>query len=184
MNKINELLQYIEGDAIKEFVNDILVRYREEFLTAPSSHAFHHAYKGGNYLHTKAVTELTLAGCKLYNVNRDIAVAGGILHDIGKCLCYAMSGDEVKQLVADPLHGHFILGNNILKEAYEINPVIGEVVFDRIQNIVLSHHGEISKGFGSIVDPIYLESVLVHHADTMDAFVTQVDEREKTLFVL
>jgi len=42
----------------------------------------------------------------------------------------------------------------------------------------------VSKGFGSIVDPIYLESVLVHHADMMDAFMSQADERENTLFKL
>ena len=45
-------------------------------------------------------------------------------------------------------------------------------VIDVLQHIVLSHHGELSLGFGSAKSPATPEAIFVHHVENLDAKMT------------
>jgi len=175
-NPISDLTSNIQNKNIKEFVTLILSQHEKEFLTVPSSSSFHHAHKAGNYEHTRDVLKIAQVGCDIYNVDNDIVNAGAILHDIGKIKCYSLKKNRVIHLITDVLKGHFILGNKILEEAFEENPIISQYQFDEIQHILISHHGPVRNGFGSIVDPNTPEAILVYQADTMDACLSNIND--------
>ena len=76
-----------------QLVLNLLDRYREEFLVCPAARLYHHPYLGGLLEHTWFVTRHALASLTIYpDLNRDLVLAGAILHDLGK----------VKELVNPP----------------------------------------------------------------------------------
>ena len=77
--------------ALAQLVNAVLWDkdrlYR--FVTGPSSVAHHHAEQGGNLRHSVEVAETALdIAAAQPNVNRDLLIAAGLLHDAGKIAEY------------------------------------------------------------------------------------------------
>jgi|LDZT01.1.fsa_nt_gi 3'-5' exoribonuclease len=179
--EIEFLTSGISDKNIQKFVEDLLFKHEKEFLEVPSSSGFHHAYKGGNFEHTTNVM-LIVQSSYNYKINLDIAIAGAILHDVGKIKCYSINKKRIVHTVRDVLHGHFLHGNRILEEAYNENPIIPKDQFDEIQHIILSHHGPVSQGHGSIVDPMTMEALLVSQVDQMDAYLSHIKESKVNLF--
>ena len=57
----------------------------ELFQRAPAAKGFHHIYLGGLLEHTLSVVRLLEKVAEHYpNLNKDMLITGGILHDIGK----------------------------------------------------------------------------------------------------
>jgi 3'-5' exoribonuclease len=74
----------------------------------------HHAYKGGLIEHVVAVTQKVQAILELEGkINRGIALAGAILHDIGKVLELDATGQG--RTPEGRLIGHVILGVNLIR---------------------------------------------------------------------
>lgn len=176
---IEGLTSGIQDNKIRKFTNKILFENKKEFFKIPSSVEFHHTYKGGNFDHTKNVMKIVQNGCDFYKVNSSIAIAGAVLHDIGKIYCYRMLKNRAIAKINNVQRAHFILGNKLLEDSFKKYPIISQFQFDEIQHILLSHHGMVSNGFGSIVDPYPPEALLVHQADTMDAYLSHSLENNK-----
>jgi len=80
------------------------------FRRAPAAKGFHHVYIGGLLEHTLSVVRLLDRAAAHYaGVNRDLLIAGGILHDIGKI--YEFSFERIVEY-SDPgrLVGHIVIG--------------------------------------------------------------------------
>jgi len=52
-----------------------------------------------------------------------------------------------------------------------------EELSNQILHMILSHHGKVSNGWGSPVDPKTPEAMSLHYADNMDAKVKEVLQR-------
>ncbi|MDD3853772.1 MAG: HD domain-containing protein [Syntrophomonadaceae bacterium] len=144
---------------------------REKFFQSTAAKKVHHNYPGGLLEHTITVARLCRDAAVNYPmVNRDLLLAGALLHDIGKMDEYEM------KVVADytmegKLVGHIILGvekisstiNDIRREAGEF-PLELELM---IKHMILSHHGSLE--FGSPVIPLFPEAFLLHMMDNLDA---------------
>lgn len=152
----------------------ILESNEEALKACPAAKLIHHAYKGGLIEHTVAVKRKVEAVLNLEEkIDRNIAIAGAILHDIGKVRELAPSGKS--RTLEGRLIGHVILGADILMNAARetgIGPSTPWLY--EIEHIILSHHGETQ--FGAPVKPLTREAILVHFIDNLDSKLKIVDE--------
>jgi len=86
----NEMMEFIEKVNDKYLKALLNAFFQEEetaslFKRAPAAKGFHHIYLGGLLEHTLSVVHLLDKVADHYpNLNKDMLIAGGILHDIGK----------------------------------------------------------------------------------------------------
>jgi 3'-5' exoribonuclease len=146
------------------FATDI--NYRS-FCEAPAAKGVHHNYIHGLLEHTIGVCRICDSLAGLYpEVNRDLLLAGAILHDIGKTV-------EFKYTTAidysDPgrLLGHIVLGERIIAKAVGNLDSFPRELELQLLHLVLAHHGELE--FGSPQVPQTLEAFFLHYADNIDA---------------
>jgi 3'-5' exoribonuclease len=139
----------------------------EAFRRSVAARNVHHVYQGGLLEHTVKVVKITAFAASLYpSVNRDLAVAGAILHDIGK-IRELDSGAEVGYTTEGYLLGHIAIGLLMIREKAAQLPELDPATLLELEHLMLSHHGE--KEFGSPILPMTAEAMIVNHADNLDA---------------
>lgn len=151
----------------------------EQFSTAPAAKKMHHAYIGGLLEHTLSVTGMAEKAAEHYpGLDRDMLVAGALVHDIAKTREFSYSSLPFEYTDCGRLVGHLVLGAEMVRSAAaDINDLSGERV-DQLVHLVLSHHGR--HEFGAPVLPMTPEAILLHHLDDMDAKMNYIDQlREK-----
>ena len=144
------------------------------FVHAPAAKGFHHAYIGGLLEHTLSVSRLLIHCAAHYeNIDRDLMLTGGILHDIGKTS--ELSFDSVIEYTDEGrLVGHIVLGVELLdRKIASINDFPEELAL-KLRHIILSHHGVLE--FGSPKRPKTMEALLVNFVDDLDAKVNAFQE--------
>jgi len=144
------------------------------FKRAPAAKGFHHVYIGGLLEHTLSVTRLIEGAAAHYaDVNRDLLITGGILHDIGKI--HELTYDGIFDYSDEGrLIGHIIIGLEMIDEKIASFPDFPEKTAMELRHLILSHHGELE--FGSPKRPKTLEALIVHYVDDMDAKVNAFQE--------
>jgi len=159
-------------------VTKILKDHRRTLETAVASRKHHHNYIGGLLEHTLSVAKIAVALVDHYHgmypdrkqdISRPLAVAGAILHDIGKVREYDQPQLGLLQhSVEGDLIGHAILGRDIVREAaleFELEPA--EQI--HLEHILVSHQR--FPDWGAAKPPMSLEAMIVHHADSCDALL-------------
>lgn len=139
---------------------------RAAFAQAPAAKSMHHAFLGGLLEHTLSVAGLADRACAHYpDLNRDLVLAGVLLHDVGKTaeLAYQRSFGYTD---AGNLVGHIALEAEWISRAAREIPGFPEELRLQLLHIVLSHHGRLE--FGSPVLPKTPEALLVHYLDDLD----------------
>ncbi len=166
-----EILGYIrsmENKYLKELLNIFMAdkKFVKNYRTSTAAVRYHHAYQGGLLEHSLNVVKICDMMAGIYdNLNRDLLLAGAILHDVGKIKEYS-SGVNLKITNRGRLLGHISIGYGWVQEK------IGQVkgfpadLADRLLHIILSHHGHLE--FGSPKRPKILEAFVVYHADHLD----------------
>jgi 3'-5' exoribonuclease len=137
------------------------------FRTAPAAKSVHHNYIGGLLEHVLSLCHLAKFTAAHYaGIDFDLLLAGVILHDIGKIseLHYTRS---LGYTTAGQLLGHISIGVRMVEEAIREVPGFPPAVRDLLLHMILSHHGSLE--FGSPKVPVFLEAMLLHQLDTMDA---------------
>jgi 3'-5' exoribonuclease len=133
----------------------------------------HHAYQGGLIEHVAAVIKKVEAILQVEKgINRNIAIAGAILHDIGKTAELTPRGQG--RTLEGRLIGHVILGVELIRDAATKLGCADQPWMRELEHIVLSHHGETQ--FGAPVRPLTREAILIHFIDNLDAKLKIVDE--------
>ncbi|MDI6850346.1 MAG: HD domain-containing protein [bacterium] len=144
--------------------------FKKKFLLAPAARFYHHNFVGGLAEHTLQIARVAEAISELYDVvDRDLLIAGALLHDIGKV--YEMEyTPDIDFTDEGRLFGHLIIGYEIVsKKIHEIevlNKFPAELRM-KILHMILSHHGELQ--YGSPVRPMFLEAQILHFLDDLDA---------------
>lgn len=142
-------------------------RIASAFKQAPAAKSIHHDCLGGLIEHTLSVTRLVdmLAG-HYETVNRDLVLAGAILHDIGKIheLSYERGFDYTDE---GRLIGHIVLGMELITDTIRRLPDFPAKKAMLIKHMILSHHGQLE--FGSPKRPKIPEALLLSYADDLDA---------------
>jgi len=150
-----------------ELVLRVLDHYREEFLVCPAALRYHHPYLGGLLEHTWFVTRHALASLTIYpELNRDLVLAGAILHDLGKIKELA-NPPAPERTVPGHLLGHVVLGWEMVRSEAQALNFSDPILLVQLEHIILSHHG--SMEFGSPILPKTREALMVNFLDDLDA---------------
>ncbi len=168
---LRRLLKVVFGDGSATWA-----RYR----TAPAAKRFHQAYRHGLLEHSLSVAQAVSAiSATFTGIDRDVAVAGALLHDIGKLDAYAFCDGAIEMTDAGKLQGEIPLGyfrvRRLIEEIDGFDPGTAEAVL----HIILSHHGSLEHG--SPVLPCTREATLVHFCDNLGGRLGSFDRLEKEL---
>ncbi|MCA9917763.1 MAG: HD domain-containing protein [Anaerolineales bacterium] len=170
---LDELTEQIAslGEPWQALVAHLLLS--EPFLTsfadAPAARNMHHAYIGGLLEHTLSMAKLANMLANHYPfVNRDLLLAGTLLHDMGKTIEYdiskSFSFSEDGRLV-----GHITRAVIMVEKAAAELGDFPEDQLRHLVHLVASHHG--TQEWGSPVVPKTLEAILLHQIDLLDSRV-------------
>ena len=177
--KFLKLVAQISRPPLRELLGEIFSGSRwERFIRNPAAKRFHHAYIGGLLEHSVDVAEMALAvAATAPGVDRDMVIAGALLHDIGKT--EEISADiGFSYTEAGHLVGHITAGALIIDAAARQVQFLSEAERKSLLHIVLSHHG--SRDKGSPIGCATREAVIVHYADELNAVLQQfVETAEK-----
>lgn len=163
---IQEAVEAIQHKAIQETVIRVLNEMEPDFRTRAAAVSMHHAYRHGLLEHTAHMVRACSALLPLYpEVDPDLAIAGTILHDIGKLEEY--EGDFATKVTrTGTLQGHVVLGFRIVRKA-AIQSKLNADLTERLEHIILSHQGE--KAWGAAAMAATPEAVFVSMIDNLDA---------------
>jgi len=147
---------------------------------APAAKHYHQAYRHGLLEHCLTVAQAVGAVSATFpGIDRDIAVTGGLLHDIGKIEAYAEVGEGIEMTDAGRLQGEIPLGYHMVRREIESMPGFPPDTAQAVLHIILAHHGALEHG--SPVVPCTREATLVHMMDNLGGRLGSFDRIEKTL---
>lgn len=150
-----------------ELVRRLLQRYQQELMVCPAARVYHHPYLGGLLEHTCFVARHILASLEVYpDLNPNLALAGAILHDLGKVK--EIANPAAPELtVPGQLLGHIVLGWEMVREEARAMEFPDPTLLIQLEHIILAHHGAVE--FGSPILPKTREALLVNVLDDLDA---------------
>ncbi|MDR3144001.1 MAG: HD domain-containing protein [Puniceicoccales bacterium] len=175
--ELNDMISHIGDATLRAVVAGVVNELGDDFHTRAAGISMHHAYRNGLLEHTVHAARVGILLLRLYPfVDHDIALAGLLLHDVGKTIEY--TGDAVTQRTKlGVLHGHLILGYRLLRKIAIQNRMNGDIL-ERLEHVLLSHHNE--PEFGAVVRPATPEAVFVALVDNLDAKMGMVEQLLKS----
>ncbi|MCE5214454.1 MAG: CRISPR-associated endonuclease Cas3'', partial [Methanobacterium sp.] len=179
-NDKKELIGYIistikdtEDQELKSLLKSFFCdeEFTDKFYTAPAARIHHHNYIGGLLDHSVEVLKICKNLYELFpDLNKDLLYTAALLHDMGKIRTYDYDKVSIKMSEEGQLLNHLYLSGVMVEEKLkELN--ISKDLSNQLLHIILSHHGEVSNGWGSSVDPKTAEAIALHYADLLDARV-------------
>ena len=170
------LMSEVKDDTLREIALAVLQELQELWITVPGAKQVHHAYVGGTLVHSYSVAKLAGAMANAVGANWDLAVVGGMLHDIGKLFTYKVNGVSIDMTSNGMLYEHIFMGAEFIGNFAETHVDVEDpYVYAKVRllrHIILSHHGGLE--YGSPVTPQCIEAYIVHHADNLDATIEQI----------
>ena len=150
------------------------------FRDAPAAKYYHQAYRHGLLEHCLTVAQAVSAISATFpGVDRDIAVTGALLHDIGKLEAYQTEAGSIEMSDHGRLQGEIPLGYYRVRRAIERLDGFPPELAQAVVHIILSHHGSLEHG--SPVVPCTREATLVHMVDNLGGRLGSFDRIEKQL---
>lgn len=153
----------------KAITTAILNKKKDLLINCPAAFKLHHAMIGGLMLHTMSIVRMAEEICRIYpNINKDLLLAGAILHDVAKTWEFSLgkTGLVKGYSTEGELIGHLVKGAMYVEEAgKKLNISREKTVL--LEHMILSHHGV--PEYGSPVRPMFLEAEILSALDTLDA---------------
>ncbi len=146
----------------------------DAFKSAPAAKGAHHACVGGLLEHTVSVAQVVENLAAHYpGINRDLVLAGALLHDIGKMRELGFEGAVITYTAEGRLKGHIVIGVEMVTAAAAEVADFPRQTLDQLLHLILSHHGRTD--FGSPVVPMTPEAFLLSMADDLDAKMNMIE---------
>jgi 3'-5' exoribonuclease len=180
---LRELLATVQDPQLRGLLDHFFGEDSEtwrRFKVAPAAKTYHQAYRHGLLEHTLSVAQAVSAAANFFpGIDRDVAVTGALLHDIGKCVAYNEDPLAIDLTDAGRLQGEIPLGYYTVRRAIEDLPGFDPHTAQCVLHIILSHHGSLEHG--SPVVPATREAVLVHMIDNLGGRLGSFDRLERQL---
>lgn len=172
--KIGDAVASIHNDVLHTIVKAIMDEIEDRFYQYPAAAKNHHNMVGGLATHTSGMIDIANDLCRLYpQLNRDLLVAGILLHDIGKL--EELSGPIVTEYtLKGKLIGHISLAQAMILKVAEEHGLQDEEYTTLLRHMVLSHHGQYE--YGSPVLPLVQEAEVLNFIDNLDARLNMLDK--------
>jgi 3'-5' exoribonuclease len=202
--EVRELLATIQEPHLRLLLEGVFGEDSElwaGYRVAPAAKYYHQAYRHGLLEHCLGVAQAVSAISATFpGIDRDVAVTGALLHDIGKLEAYTgqdptADGAPVDGLPVDRvqpgrdqiidltdagrLHGEIALGYYRIRRMIEEIDGFPAELAQAVGHIILSHHGSLEHG--SPVVPCTREATLVHMVDNLGGRLGSFDRLEKEL---
>jgi 3'-5' exoribonuclease len=166
--QLNGFIEEMSDQNLRQLVFRIFSdpEIEKPFRSAPAARSMHHGFRSGLLEHTVSVTTVARELAQHYELNRDLVVAGCLLHDLGK-IWELEIGASIEYTDDGRLIGH------IPMETLFVDKKIGELenfpaeTRRQLLHVLLAHHGEYD--FGSPRRPKTPEALLVHMTDNLDS---------------
>jgi 3'-5' exoribonuclease len=152
------------------------------YHTAPAAKYYHQAYRHGLIEHCLSVAQgvsALAAGPFRGGIDRELAVTGALLHDIGKTQVYASVNGAIELTDTGKLLGEIPLGYYMVRREIERIDGFPPAEAEGLLHIILSHHGKLEHG--SPVVPCTREATLVHFVDNLGGNLGSFDRIERSL---
>ena len=165
----------IDDPGLRGLVVSLLEDNRAALLVLPAATRNHHAFVGGYLEHVLSVTRTCVMLADKYDayypdlrprLDKGLAIAGGILHDIGKLREIRPEPQGAAYTAEGTLIGHMLQGRDIVREAAVGRAIAPETLL-RLEHVVISHQR--LPEWGSPKPPMTPEALIVHYADDLDA---------------
>lgn len=152
-------------ESVREFLRDPPGELDAPSLpleVCPAGAYQHHSYNGGLLEHTVSVVRVSLTLCDLVEdyyggeVDRDVVLAGAVLHDLMKCYCYELGEDggfRTSDYGGRVDHLTLMVGE-LMRRGFPMDVV----------HVVAGHHGDVGG-----TKPRSLEALIVSLADQADS---------------
>jgi 3'-5' exoribonuclease len=180
---LHELIETVQRPHLRRLLRRLLDAGSEpgrSWHEAPAAKYYHQAYRHGLIEHCLSVAQGVSAMAATFPaIDRDVAVTGALLHDIGKVDAYAQSNGAIELTDSGKLLGEIPLGYYAVRRAIEEIDGFPPEEAQAVLHIVLSHHGRLEHG--SPVVPCTREAVLVHMIDNLGGTLGSFDRLEKSL---
>ncbi len=183
-----EMYDYIHGRAeafedadLRNICLRVLDDNREKLMYYPAAQKNHHAEMAGLLYHVKRMLMMAERACEVYtNLNRELVMAGVILHDMEKIneIQSNEMGISSGYSFEGKMLGHLVQGVKMIDRlATEFG--VPEEKAIMLEHMMLSHHYE--PEFGSPKKPLFPEAEMLHYLDMIDAKMFDMQEAvEKT----
>lgn len=149
------------------------------YRLAPAAKHYHQAYLHGLLEHSLTVAQAVSAISATFpGIDRDVAVTGALLHDVGKLEAYTCDA-PIDLTDAGRLQGEIPLGYYRVRRVIEDLDGFPAATAESVLHIILAHHGALAHG--SPVVPCTREATLVHMIDNLGGRLGAFDRLEKDL---
>jgi len=181
--EVRDLLATIQEPHLRTLLERVFGESSEMwagYRLAPAAKYYHQAYRHGLLEHCLGVAQAVSAISATFpGIDRDVAVTGALLHDIGKLEAYTDDPRNIDLTDAGRLHGEIALGYYRIRRAIEDIDGFPPELAQAVGHIILSHHGTLEHG--SPVVPCTREATLVHMIDNLGGRLGSFDRIEKEL---
>lgn len=163
-------IKKIQNPYLNKLLKNVFTDERfDKYTIAPAGKLWHHSYISGLIEHTLEIIRICDLMCDIHpELNRDLLIAGAMLHDFGKI--EELSFDSAFEYTdKGKLLGHIVIASIIVNE--EINKIkdFPDDLKMNLIHLILSHQGKLEHA--SPVVPKTLEAITLYHADELSAKV-------------
>ena len=166
--ELQKIVASIQNQNLRIFVSCCL---DNRFYECPAAIRRHHEYTGGLCEHTLETVQIALHMMEIMprmKINRDIAIAGAVLHDIGKIFCFDKVNSTYVPNDTYNLIEHITMG---IMHIDQYKDLLTDSQLLQIRHIIQSHHGI----YGDVV-PLTAEAWLVNEADGASARMRSISD--------
>ena len=171
--KLEHYLSSFKDKDVELITKTVVHHFYDKYITYPAAVRIHHEFGSGILHHSLAMADLAEEVAKLYpQVDRDILIAGCLLHDIGKTVEYEKPLTPTITLEGK-LAGHISIMYAEFKKIVDPLNIQSEVPL-LLEHMILAHHG--THEFGSPVLPSTREAMLLSMIDLLDSRMMVLDK--------
>ena len=170
MRYVTEKIDSMTDQDLKAVTQFLVMKNEEDFKTMAAGKSMHHDYLYGLITHTSGILAMGMAAVKIHpHLDRNLMIAGIILHDIGKVR--EMKTDEfatTEYTLEGTFFGHLLIGVEMIDDACRelgIDPK-GEKIM-MLKHMIASHHGKME--YGAVKAPLFAEAWALSALDDFDA---------------
>lgn len=169
---IQKITESLKNNHLKKLVLSIFKENKKKIMYHPASVNMHYNYRSGFLEHILRMANIAKKITLLYDLDRDLVIAGVLLHKIGK-IREINSEYLINYTREGNLLGHNVMGRDMLREYVKSMQNFPSEYSQKLEHIILSHQGRYE--WKSHKLPSFPEALLLHLIGFMDSRMSLMD---------
>jgi 3'-5' exoribonuclease len=183
-NEIQAFIEEIKIPILHQITSELFEDNKKLFMYHVAAVKMHHNFRSGLAYHTLSLLRIAKNICDQYGevVNRSKMYSALTLHDMGKVVEMSKDYSAPEYTLFGQFLGHIQIVNQMIDRKLvtirgqrDVSKDEVTVVYE-LMNIISSHHGPLSNGWGSTAEPLTLEAHLCHMIDNLDAKINMISK--------